>query len=169
MMNEKVLEMLNEQMNREFYSWYLYLSVATYFNTLDLEGFEQWTRRQAIEETQHAMKIYNYMLERNGAVVLSQIPAPAQEWNSPLEAVQAVYRHECELTVRINDIVRVTREVNDYTTEVFLHWFITEQREEEAMANRVLQKLKMIGSDMSGLLMLDAQVASVGQAPETAE
>ncbi|MFN8359833.1 MAG: ferritin [Candidatus Kapaibacterium sp.] len=167
MMNEKVLGMLNEQMNREFYSWYLYLSVSTYFNSLDLEGFEQWTRRQAIEETQHAMKIYGYLLERNGQVVLSQIPEPTQMWNSPLDAVQAVYNHECELTGRINDIVRVTREVNDYSTEVFLHWFITEQREEEAMASRVLQKLKMIGNDMSGLLMLDAQVASVGQAEPT--
>lgn len=168
-MNEKVLEMLNEQMNREFFSWYLYLSVATYFNTLDLEGFEQWTRRQATEETVHAMKIYNYMLERNGAVVLSQIPAPTQKWGSPLEAVQAIYQHECELTGRIHEIVHLTRDVNDYTTEVFLHWFITEQREEEAMASRVLQKLKMIGGDMGGLLMLDAQVASVGQAPESGE
>lgn len=168
MMNEKVLLMLNEQMNREFYSWYLYLSVASYFSGLDLEGFEQWTRRQAEEETVHAMKIYNYILERNGDVVLSKIPAPTQKWNSPLEAVEAVYSHECELTGRINNIVRLTREVDDYTTEVFLHWFVTEQREEEAMANRVLQKLKMIGSDMSGLLMLDAQVATVGQAQEPA-
>ena len=169
MLKGKVLEMLNEQMNREFFSWYLYHSAATYFNTLDLEGFEQWTRRQATEETTHAMKIYNYILERNGEVILSKIPAPTQKWNSPMEVIEAVYKHECELTGRINDIVRLTRDVNDYTTEVFLHWFITEQREEEAMASRVLQKLKMIGNDMGGLLMLDAQVASVGQAPETAE
>lgn len=161
MMNSIVLELLNAQMNKEFYSWYLYLSVSTYFNSQDLEGFEQWTNTQAQEELMHGMKIYNYLLERKGAVEFRQIEKPPLVWDSPIAAVQAIYEHERSLSVTIHEILKVAREHADYSAEVFLHWFITEQLEEEVMADRVLQKLKMVGDNSGAMLMLDSQITKI--------
>ncbi|HRE57889.1 MAG TPA: ferritin [Candidatus Kapabacteria bacterium] len=164
MIHPEVLELLNAQMNKEFYSWYLYLSVSTYFNSQDLEGFEQWTNTQAQEELMHGMKIYNYILERKGSVDFRDIHKPSMTWASPVEAVSAIYEHERSLSQTIHQILKVAREHADYSAEVFLHWFITEQLEEEVMADRVLQKLKMVGDNSGALLMLDSQITQIAAA-----
>ncbi|HRI31181.1 MAG TPA: ferritin [Candidatus Kapabacteria bacterium] len=164
MIHPEVLELLNAQMNKEFYSWYLYLSVSTYFNSQDLEGFEQWTNAQAQEELMHGMKIYNYILERKGSVDFRDIHKPSMTWASPVEAVSAIYEHERSLSQTIHQILKVAREHADYSAEVFLHWFITEQLEEEVMADRVLQKLKMVGDNSGALLMLDSQITQIAAA-----
>jgi len=164
MIHPEVLELLNAQMNKEFYSWYLYLSVSTYFNSQDLEGFEQWTNTQAQEELMHGMKIYNYILERKGNVEFRDIHKPSMTWSSPVEAVSAIYEHERSLSQTIHQILKVAREHADYSAEVFLHWFITEQLEEEVMADRVLQKLKMVGDNSGALLMLDSQITQIAAA-----
>lgn len=161
MLHAEILNQLNKQMNKEFYSAYLYLSVSSYFNSLNLDGFEQWTKVQAEEELMHGMKIYHYLLERQAKVSLTDIPAPDHIWDSPVAAVEAIYRHECSLTGNIHSILKAAREHNDYPTEVFLHWFITEQIEEETMADKVLQKLKLIGDNGGALLMLDDQLQKV--------
>lgn len=167
MLHTDILDQLNKQMNKEFFSAYLYLSVSSYFNSLNLDGFEQWTKLQAQEELMHGMKIYSYLLERQAKVALHDIPAPAFTWLNPADAVQAIYNHECSLTVNIHAILKTAREHNDYPTEVFLHWFITEQIEEETMADKVLQKLHLIGDNGGALLMLDDQLLKVSpQKPE---
>ncbi len=158
MLHKDILDLLNKQMNKELYSSYLYLSVSSYFNTLHLDGFETWTKEQAKEELLHGMKIYNYMLERSAKLDFMAIDSPNREWNSPIEAVQEIYNHECSITQSIHQIVKCARDNNDYSTEVFLHWFIAEQLEEETMADKILQKLKLIGNDGGALLMLDDQL-----------
>lgn len=158
MLHTDILDLLNRQINKEFYSAYLYLSISHYFNSVHLNGFEQWTKSQAQDELAHGLRIYNYLLERQAAVSFASIPSPDRQWDSPIDAVLEVYNHECSITRSIHDILKAAREHNDYSTEVFLHWFVTEQIEEEAMADKVLQKLKIIGDNGGALLMLDDQL-----------
>ena len=156
-MTENMIEALNKQVNRELYSSYLYLGMAAYFENKNLQGFSGWMRIQAQEEMTHAMKIYDFILDRGGKVVLLPIEAPESVWESPLEVFEATYEHEKAVTKMINDLVKLSIDTNDYATHAFLQWFVTEQVEEEASVGGVLEKLKLAG-DSSGLLFLDAEL-----------
>jgi len=159
MLSEKVQEELNKQLNAELYSSYLYLSMSAYFQSLNLGGFANWMRVQAQEELVHAMKFYDFVNERDGRVTLRPVEGPPSEWDSPLAAFEHVYQHEQKVTGLINDLVNLAIGERDHATHNFLQWFVTEQVEEEASANDVVQRLKLLGDDKSGLLMLDRELA----------
>jgi ferritin len=149
---------INKQINAELYSSYLYLAMAAYFEANNWLGFAQWMKVQSKEENSHAMKFYEYLVERGGRVILSDIEAPAKEWKSPLDVFEAVYAHEVKVTALINDLLKVAREEGDAATESMLKWFIDEQVEEEANAMLTLEKLKLIKDSVNGLLMLDHEL-----------
>lgn len=154
MIDEKMQEALNKQVNAELYSSYLYLSMSAWFELVNLKGMAHWMRLQADEENMHAMKIFDYIIERGGRVVLRAIDEPPAEWDSPLAAFQAADEHEHKVTGMINDLVNLALELKDHATNNMLQWFVAEQVEEEASTDEVVQQLKMIG-DSQGLLMLD--------------
>ena len=153
-----MLDALNEQINAELYSAYLYLSMAAYFNGVSLSGCARWMEAQALEELSHAMKIYEFVNERGGRVTLSAIEAPPSSWESPLEVFEAVYAHEQKVTSLINDLVNLAIEEKDHATNNFLQWFVKEQVEEEASADAIVQKLKLMGEAKGGLFMLDREL-----------
>lgn len=159
MISKKMEAALNTQINAEFYSSYLYLSMAADFEAKNLGGFASWMQVQAQEEWGHGMKLYNYIHEQNGTVTLKQIDGPQTEWKSPLDAFEAAYAHEQHVTSLINNLVALSNEEKDYATHIFLHWFVSEQVEEEASALAIVEKLKMIGDRPQGLFMLDRELA----------
>ena len=144
MLNRKMETALNKQINAELYSGYMYLAMSSYFETINLPGFAAWLKAQAGEELAHAMKLYGHVVERGGTVALAAIDKPPAKWASPLKAFEAVYAHECKVTGMINKLADTAAAENDHATSVFLQWFISEQVEEEASADAVLQKLKLV-------------------------
>jgi len=158
MVNKKIEGALNQQLNAELYSSYLYLSMSAYFQSINLPGFANWMRVQAQEELVHAMKFYDFINERGGRVMLQQVKAPPAEWSSPLDVFENAYKHEQKVTGLINDLVNLAVGERDHATNIFLQWFVTEQVEEEASADEVVQKLKLVGDDSSGLFMLDGEM-----------
>ena len=159
MIPEKMQTAINDQINAEMYSAYLYLSMGAYFDALNLGGFANWMKIQAQEEMVHATKFYDFLVERGGKVLLRAIEGPATEWPTPLAIFEAVYAHECKVTGLINDLVAIAREQNDNASQIFLQWFVTEQVEEESTADGIVQKLKLIGKDGQGLFMMDRELA----------
>lgn len=158
MISAKMQETLNNQINSEFYSAYLYLSMAAYFKSTNLDGFANWMRVQSQEELIHAMKMYDHVLERDGRVALQPLKGPETEWSSPLAAFQAAYKHEQSVTAMINKLVDMAVQEKDHATNNFLQWFVSEQVEEEASANEVVQKLKLMKDAPGGLFMLDREL-----------
>ena len=156
---KKMEQALNGQLNAEYYSSYMYLSMAAYFSSIDLPGFANWMRIQVQEEEFHALKFYDYIIERCGRVILQTIEAPPSEWDSPLEAFKATLAHEQKVTGLINDLVYLAREEKDNATEIFLQWFVSEQVEEEDSVNTVLGQLKLIKDSPQALFMLDKELA----------
>jgi ferritin len=151
---------LNDQVNAELYSAYLYLSMSTWFQSINLGGFANWMRIQAQEELVHGMKIYDFINERGGRVQLRSIEKPSTEWTTPRAAFEDVYAHEQKVTGLINGLVRLSVELDDYATHNFLQWFVDEQVEEESSADDVVQKLKLIGDSGHGLFMFDREMGS---------
>jgi len=162
MLTDQIEAALNEQINAEFYSAYLYLSMAAYFEDEGLPGFASWMRSQAEEERAHGMRIYDYVLERDGRVELDGIDRPAAEWSGPADAFEAAYEHEVEISGMIDDLVGLAREENDNATENMLQWFVAEQVEEEATAKEILDTLGHVGDDGHGLLMVDRELGQRG-------
>lgn len=158
MISEKMQEALNGQLNAELYSSYLYLSMAAYFQHINLGGFAAWMRVQAQEELVHVMKYYDFINERGGRVVLRPVEGPPAEWESPLAAFEAAYEHEQKVSGLINDLVERALEERDHASNIFLQWFVTEQVEEEDTANGVVQKIKLMGDARGGLFMLDQEL-----------
>ena len=159
-LSKKMEKELNEQINAEMYSSYLYLSMASDLNRKALDGFSSWMKTQAQEELYHAMKLYDFVLERGGSVTLDTIEAPKTEWKSALEIFQAAYNHELLVTSLINDLVDLAIKEKDHATNNFLQWYVKEQVEEEASADEIVQKLKLIGSQGNGLFMLDKEMGA---------
>jgi ferritin len=159
MLSEKMLKELNKQINAEFYSAYLYLSMSAYFQCIKLGGFSSWLRVQATEEMTHAMRIYDFVHERGARVSLKQVGEPPCEWSSPLAVFEDAYRHEQKVTGMINDLTDLAKSEKDHATEVFLQWFVTEQVEEEASADEIVQKLKLVGDAGGGIFMVDREMA----------
>lgn len=158
MLKEPVENALNDQINAELYSEHVYLSMAAYYEDEGLPGFASWMRAQAAEERAHAMRIYDFVVERDGRVRLGSIDAPPTEWSSPADAFQTAYEHEVEISRKIDDLVALAREENDNATENMLQWFVAEQVEEEATAQGILDKLRHVGDDGPGLLMVDQEL-----------
>jgi len=160
MLNKKMEKAINDQINAELFSAYLYLSMETYFRSLTLAGFANWMRCQIQEEIFHGMKMYNYIYSRNGRVTLSAIKGPQVEWKSPLDVFENVLEHEKKVTGLINRLVNLAQSEGDHATNIFLHWYVTEQVEEEANADAVIQKLKLMGDAPGGLFMIDKELAT---------
>ena len=158
MINTKMEEALNGQLNAELYSAYLYLSMAAYFESADLPGFATWMRVQKQEEQFHATKFYDYIIERGGRVTLRDIKAPPSDWDCPLAVFEATLEHEQKVTGLINDLVYLARQEKDNASEIFLQWFVTEQIEEENNVNRVLGQLKLVKDSPQALFMMDKEM-----------
>ncbi len=158
MMSPKLLEALNKQIQIEFESSRLYLSMVAYFHDLNLDGMAQWMRVQTDEEYQHAMKIFDHVRDRSVRVKLSGLAQPKTEWASPLEAFEEAYQHELFVTGKIHELVKLAAAEEDFAAGIMLQWFVTEQVEEEASVSKIVYQLKTIGSSGSGLVMLDRQL-----------
>ncbi len=158
MINNRVEQLMNEQIKHEFFSAYLYLSFSAHFASKGLKGFENWMKKQAAEEQVHAMKFFDFLHERGGTVTLQTIDQPTVKAETPLQFFTESLKHEQLVTSLINKIYAVAVEEKDYASQTFLHWFIDEQVEEEANANAILDTLKLIGESGNGLLMLDHQL-----------
>ncbi|MCZ7544563.1 MAG: ferritin [Anaerolineae bacterium] len=159
MLKDAMQKALNEQINAELHSAYLYLSVSAYFESTNLRGFANWMRVQAQEEVDHAMRFYSYVNDRGGVVTLTAIDGPETKWASPLAAFEGALAHERYISGRINDLVGLARKESDYATEEFLQWFVAEQVEEEATADEIVQQLKLIGENPAGLFIMDREMA----------
>jgi ferritin len=158
MLDKQIQEAINRQLNAELYSAYLYYSMAAWFESKSLGGFAHWMRVQALEEATHVQKFYGYVNERGGRVELTAIDAPPIEWDSPLVVFEQVYEHECHVTGLINDLMDKAVAASDHASVAFLQWFVSEQVEEEATADDVLQKLKLVEKTEGGLFLLDQEM-----------
>ncbi|MBN1592103.1 MAG: ferritin [Candidatus Coatesbacteria bacterium] len=163
MIGKKIQDAFNKQINEELASAYLYLSMEAYFHSEGLEGMAHWMRLQTQEEIAHAMKFFNFIHERGGTVKLQTISADLHKnWKSPLEIFQASYQHEQHITACINDLVKLSKEEEDYPASVFLQWFVTEQVEEEANTSQVVQMLERVGDSGNGIYMVDQALGRRG-------
>jgi ferritin len=158
MLSKKIEDALNSQINAELYSSYLYLSMSAYFTSISLGGFANWMKQQAQEELFHAMKMYDFLGERGGRIILQAIDQPQTEWTSANDAFSNVLAHEQKVTSLIYNLVDMALDERDHATHIFLQWFVSEQVEEEASAGEIVDKLKLIGTDANGLFMLDNEL-----------
>jgi len=163
MLSKNIQDALNDQIQAELNSSYIYLAMAADFEDKNWPGFAAWMRVQSQEETGHAMKLFEYIVKRGGRVQLKGIDQPPAEYESPVAAFQKAYEHEQYISGRINSIFGLAREGKDAATEALMQWFVTEQVEEEATASRVVETLKRVGASGSGLVMLDRQLGKRGQ------
>ena len=157
-MNEKMINSLNEQINKEMYSAYLYLSMNAYFSSKNLPGFANYMRVQYQEEMSHALKLFDYLLERGERAILTEIKSVKVEWKNPIDVFEDTYEHEKFITESINEVLGVAHDVKDYATINMLQWYINEQVEEEANVSSVLEQLKMVEGIGTGLFMLDREM-----------
>ncbi len=161
MMKDTVAAGMNRQINRELFSAYLYLSMASWFDGQGLAGFSNWMKIQAQEERDHAMGFFNHMLERGAEVTLEAVEKPDSEWASPLEAFQAVLAHERFITESIDELLETAQAARDHASVNFMQWYVAEQVEEEASAEAIIQKLRLVDrSGGGGLFMMDRELAA---------
>jgi ferritin len=159
MIHEEMEKAINEQINAELYSAYLYLSMSAYFESISLKGFAKWMRIQTMEEQTHAKRFYDYLIDRGGRVVLSEIKAPPVQWDSPLAAFEHVLAHEQHVTSLINNLVDLSIKLKDHATNSFLKWFVDEQVEEESSADEIIQSLRLNENNPGGLFLIDKDLA----------
>jgi ferritin len=158
--SKELTDALNDQINYELYSGYIYLSMATYMEEQNLNGMANWLKVQAEEEYEHAMKFWNHVADRGGRVTLAAIEEPKTEWQSPLEVFQDAYEHEMKVTKRIFNIGELADKLGDRSVEPLLAWFYDEQVEEEEQTARIRDFLKMIGDSKNALFMLDQKLGA---------
>jgi ferritin len=156
--SKKMNEAINKQINRELFSAYLYLSAAAFLDSKNFEGAAHWMKKQFGEEQGHAMKFYNFVIERNGAISLGDIEKPKSDWKSMLDIFTYAYEHEQKVTEMIFGLLDIAKAEKDYSTEEFLQWFIKEQVEEEANASKIVDKLKLVGDNIGGLFIIDSEL-----------
>lgn len=157
-MKSAVRDAIGEQIKHEFYASYLYLSMAGSFEVANLTGFAHWMRQQSKEETEHAMKFFDFLLDRGESVRLQAIEEPPYAFRSPLDTFEQALEHEREVTSRIHDLYELAVRESDYPAQVFLNWFVTEQVEEEKSATEIVERLRMAGEDTTALLLLDREI-----------
>ena len=160
MIPERLNQAINDQVKYELESSYLYLSMAAYFHSINLDGMAHWMRCQAHEEMIHAMKFMDHILDRGSQVTLADLEQLKTQWSSPLEAWQDAYVHEQLITSRINNLTTIAREEKDYQAEPMLAWFTTEQIEEEATSSKIAEDVEMVGDAKAGLLLLDRELGA---------
>lgn len=160
MISKKIQDALNGQINAELYSAYLYLSMSSYFSSINLMGFANWMRVQALEEQTHAAKFFDFIISRGGRAELKLIDGPPIDFKSSMTVFEDTLKHEQKVTGLINNLVNLAVDEKDHATNIFLQWFVTEQIEEESNAEGLIQKLKLIGEGGNGLFMLDAELAA---------
>ncbi len=159
MKHEKMIKALNDQVNKELFSAYFYLAMQAYFSSINLDGFSNFFRVQVQEERDHALGFFNYLNKIGGKITFAEIQKPQSEFSSPLEVFELTLKHEQFVTQSIYSLMDIAQDVKDHTTSIFIQWFITEQAEEEENVARVLNKLKLIKGDGSGLFMIDNELA----------
>lgn len=157
MINKRVEEAFNIQINAELYSAYLYLSMAAYFEAQNLPGFANWMRVQFQEEQFHGLKMFDFVNERGGRVILTKIDGPKVEWENVVDVFEEVLAHEQHVTSLINNIMDIAIDERDHATKSFLNWFIDEQVEEESAAEAIISELKLIDGKGNGILMMDRE------------
>ena len=158
MLSKKLQEALNKQINAEYYSSYIYLAMAAYLEDENLDGCAHWMRMQAAEEYQHAMRIFDYMIDRGGRVELLEVKAPPKAWDSALDVFRASLDHEKLMTRNIYDLTDLAIAEKDHATNNLLQWYVAEQVEEEAQVEDIVKKLEMMGGDGPGLFMMDREL-----------
>ncbi len=160
MLSKKMAEALNEQINKEMYSAYLYLSISVYADFKGLQGFANWYRVQYQEEMDHAMRIYTYVQEQGAQVKLKAIDEPPNDFGTPLQMVEKTLKHEQFVTQLINNLVDLAMKEKDHASQIFLQWFVSEQVEEESNVNEILDKIKLAGQEGNGIFMVDKELAA---------
>ncbi len=158
MISKTMQDAMNEQMKHEFYSTYLYLSMSAYCDRANLPGLARWMRGQAQEETLHAMKIFDHLLDRGGKVQLQQLDRPPADFASPREVFEQAHKHEEQVTASINKVYGLAVDERDFASTAFLDWFVREQVEEEKTSGLLAEQFRMVGEDRPGLLMLDREL-----------
>lgn len=158
MFTKRMEEALNQQIVREMYSSNLYLAMSSYYHSLNLNGFANWMRIQAQEEMMHAMKFFDYIINRGGKALVGEIKKTPSEWSSPLAAFENAYEHEKLITQSINELADVADQEKDYATKNLLNWFIDEQVEEEANTSEIVDRLRLIADSKSGLFIMDTEL-----------
>jgi ferritin len=166
MLSKAIQEAMNEQIKNELYSAHQYLSMSAYCESATLPGFAHWMLTQAQEEREHAMKFYNFILDRDGRVVLRAIDQPVVEFGSPLEAFEQALEQEQKVTSQINELYGLAASENDYASQAFLQWFVMEQVEEEKNVRDVLETLNMVGDESEALFLLDRELGGRGRNEE---
>ncbi|TSA19358.1 ferritin [bacterium] len=160
MLSKKLQDALNQQINHELYSSYLYLAMSAHFESVNLPGFARWMKVQSEEENEHGMKFFHYVYERGGKVVLEAIAKPPVDYKTPIDVMKKVLEHEKKVTGTIEALYELSLKEKDYAAQVMLHWFIKEQVEEEKNASDIIEMLKTIGDAPAGLAMLDSRVGA---------
>jgi ferritin len=161
LMNPKIEKAINEQINAEFFSAYLYIAMSSWFDSTGLKGFAHWERIQAMEERDHALKFFDYLCARGGRPVMKAIDAPPSTWKTPDDVFEAQLAHELKVTEMINNLVNLAQGEKDHATVNFLQWFVSEQVEEEENARTVIDQLKLISLEKgAGIFMLDKEMAT---------
>jgi ferritin len=168
MINPKLQDALNEQMKNEFFSAYLYMAMAGYFQSEDLPGFANWMRVQALEEMTHGEKFFKFTCDAGGRTELRPIDGPQNAFKSPLDAFEFGLKHELFVTDRIGKLMDLSRKEGHHAAQIMLQWFVTEQVEEEANFSLIIRKLKRVEGDGRGLLLLDQELAARVFIPPTA-
>jgi len=158
MLSAKLEEALNKQINEEYYSSYLYRSMVAYMEDQNLDGCAHWMRMQADEEHLHALKIFDYMLDRGARVELAAVAVPPRDWDSPLAAFEAALEHEQYMTKNITELADLALEERDHATNNIMQWYVSEQVEEEANVDDIVKKLLMVGESGPGLFMMDREL-----------
>ncbi len=159
MLSPKLLDALNDQMSKEFFSGYLYKAMAAYFADEDLTGFGNWMHNQALEELTHGERFFRFITEAGGRAVMLPLDVPKNDFTSPLEVFEYGLEHERFVTGRINALMDLARKESNHAAAIALEWFVTEQVEEESNFSSWIKKLKMVAGDGRGLLMLDQEAA----------
>ena len=158
MLSDRLQDAINRQINNELYSAHLYLSMSAYFESPDLNGFAHWMKLQFEEETAHALKLFDYVNDRDGRVALGAIEQPQVEFESPHSVMRSALEHERLVTSMINDLYALAISERDYPTHVLLEWFVSEQVEEEKVLNEIVAHMDLIGNDGTGLLIMDQRL-----------
>lgn len=169
MLTKKLQDALNEQMKNEFFSAYLYMAMAGYFQSEDLPGFANWMRVQALEEMTHGERFFNHICNVSGRTDLLPIDGPKNDFKSPLDAFEYGLKHERFVTESIGKLMDLARKEKDHAAEIMLNWFVTEQVEEEANFSLIIRKLKRVEGDGRGLLLIDQELGQRVFVPPAAQ
>jgi len=167
MISDVLVDEIHEQIKFEMYSAYMYLAMSAWCAERNLSGFAHWMNLQAQEEVDHAMRFFNFLLERGGRVELQALDAPPVDYGTPLAIMEQSLEHEKFVSSRIHHLYKLAAEEGDYPAQVMLQWFVSEQVEEEASIDEIVERMKMFGSDGAALLMVDTQLAA--RKPEAEE